>query len=147
MLTRALQTKWVLRLMTLIYLLLSFGTANAAFWCQAGEKSPHLELNPIGQCSSDAADYRHDLNILKAEAVSSLPGEDCSDSPAFTSTLPTSKPTSLPSKTPADSFCLNNLVQAPGLSLEMQGLSNHSLSACLPEPHPLKALRTIVLLR
>jgi hypothetical protein len=133
--------------MALIYLLLSFGTANATFWCQADEKTPHLELNPIGQCSSDAGDYRHGLKTLEAEAVSSLPGEDCLDSPVFTSTLPTSKPASLLNKTPADSFCPTNLPHILELSLEMRGLAKHSLSARLPEPHPLKALRTVVLLR
>jgi hypothetical protein len=147
MLTSALQTKWILRLMALIYLLLSFGTANATFWCQADEKSPHLELNPIGQCSSDTGDSRHGLKTLEAESVSSLPGEDCLDSPVFTSTLPTSKPTSLLNKAPVDSFCTISLPHILELSLELQGLVNHSLSACLPEIQPLKALRTVVLLR
>lgn len=147
MLTRSLRTKWFLRLMTLIYLLLSFGNANAAFWCQVDEESSHLELNPFGQCSSDEGVYQHGLKTIAAEAFSSLPGEDCLDSPAFTSTLPTSKPTNLLNKAPDDSFNTTNLAHIPGLSMERQGLFNHSLSACLPEPHPLKALRTIVLLR
>ncbi|HMB16065.1 MAG TPA: hypothetical protein VKN62_07090 [Pelovirga sp.] len=151
MLTIALQTKWILRLMVMVYLLLSVGTANATFWCHSDESSSHLELNPVGKCwdtcSPDSGKFQQGLKTLKAEGVSSLPEDDCLDTPVFTSTLPTSKPTSLLDTNPSSSFDTTNLSHILELSLEIKGLVNYSLPAYLPEPHRLKVLRTAVLLR
>lgn len=151
MLTRALQTKWILRLMVMVYLLLSFGTANATFWCHSDENSSHLELNPAGKCwdicSPDTGEFQQGLKTLKTEGISSLPENDCLDTPVLTSTLPTSKPTSLLNTSPTSSFGTTNISHILALNLEFKGLVKHSLSAHLPEPHTLKVLRTVVLLR
>jgi len=151
MLTSALQKKWILRLMVMVYLLLSFGTANATFWCHSDENSSHLELNPAGKCwdigSPDSGEFQHGMTTLKAEDVSSLPEGDCLDTPVFTSTLPTSKPANLLNINPTDSFGTTNLSHIPALNSERKGLVTHSLPAYQPEPHRLKALRTVVLLR
>jgi len=135
----------------MVYVLLSFGTANATFWCHSDENSSHLELNPAGKCwdicSPDSGEFQQGLKTLKSEGISSLPKNDCLDTPVFTSTLPASKPISLLNINPASSFVTTNVSQTLALDLEFKGLVNHSLSAYLPEPHTLKVLRTVVLLR
>lgn len=150
MLTSVLQKKRIMRLMALIYLFLSFGTVNATFWCQADENFSHLELNPIGKCwvncVSDSAEFQQGLTIPQSTSFS-LQGDDCLDSPVFTSVLPTSKPTDLLNKSLASSFATTHLPHISELNLEIKGLVNHSLLVYLPEPQTLTALRTVVLLR
>lgn len=151
MLTSALQTKWIMQLMVLVYLLLSFGTANAAFWCQTDESSSHLKVNPIGKCwencSSDDGGFQQGFKISQSARFSLSQGEDCHDFPVITSALLTSKPTSLLNKSLESSCGTLNLPHVPELNVKIKGLVNHSRPVYLPEPQTLKILRTVVLLR
>ena len=151
MLTRALQTKGIMQLMVLIYLLLSFGTANAAFWCHTDEDSSHLKVNPIGKCwvncSPESELLQQGLKIPQSANFSFSQGDDCLDSPVFTSALPSSKPTDLLNKNLASSFDTIYLPYTPELNLGITHLANHIMPGYLPESQTLKVLRTVVLLR
>lgn len=148
MLTRALQTKWIMQLMLLIYLLLSFGIANSTFWCQEDENSSHLEVNPIGKCwvncSPETELLQQSLKISQSTGLSFLLGDDCLDSPVVTSALSSSKSTDLLTKNLSSSFDTTYLPNTPGLSLGITHLTNHTH---LPEFQGLQVLRTIILLR
>ncbi len=150
MLTNVLQTKWIVRLMVLIYLLLSFNAANATFWCQADEDS-HLEVNPVGQCWVDCSPGSEALQPgwkgPQPASSSYTPGDDCLDLPVFTSVLPNSKKAGLLHKNPASLFATHHLPAVPELNLEITGLVNPLLSDYLPEAQTLTVLRTVVLLR
>ena len=151
MLTSALQKKWIMQLMVLIYLLLSFSAANATFWCQTDENPPQLEVNPIGQCqvkcSSDSELLQQRSKISQSANPFFSQVEDCLDSPAFTSTLPSSKSTDLLKKNPASPFDTTYLPHIPELNLGMTHLASRILPGNLLELQRLKVLRTVVLLR
>jgi len=151
MLTSALQKKWIMQLMVLIYLLLSFSAANATFWCQTDENPPQLEVNPIGQCqvkcSSDSELLQQRSKISQSASPFFLQVEDCLDSPALTSTLPSSKSTDLLKKNPASPFDTTYLPHIPELNLGMTHLASRILPGNLLELQRLKVLRTVVLLR
>lgn len=151
MLTRALQTKWIIQLMLLIYLLLSFGIANATFWCQEDESSSHLEVNPIGKCwvncSPNSELLQQGFKVPQSASLSFSQGADCFDSPIFTSALPSSKSTDLLTKNLASSFDTTYLPYTPGLNLGVTHLANHILPGYLSESQTLKVLRTVVILR
>lgn len=150
MLTSSLHKKWIMRLFVLIYLLLSFSTANASFWCLDEENSSHLESSPIGKCWTDCppnTDANQQAIVTTQAAVfSSDQGEDCLDSPVYSSALMSSHRTSTPNKileTNLDSF---NSPHIPSPSAEIQRFPNLSRSTHLPAPQTIKALRTVVLL-
>lgn len=151
MLTSTLQKKWIMQLMVLIYLLLSFGTANAAFWCHSDEDSSHLKVNPIGKClvncSADSELPQQDSKIPQSASLSFSLDDDCLDSPVFTSALPTSKLSDLLNKNLVTSFDTTYLSHTPELNLRVTHLANHNLAGCLPECQTLQLLRTVVLLR
>jgi hypothetical protein len=151
MLTSALQKKWIMQLMLLIYLLLSFGTANAAFWCHADENSSHLKVNPIGKCwvncSADSELLQQDSKIPQSSSLSFPLDDDCLDSPVFTSALPASKLSDLLNKNFVTSFDTTYLSHTPELNFGVTHLANHNLPGYLPEYQTLKVLRTVVLLR
>ncbi len=152
MLTNALQKKWIMQLMVLIYLLLSFGTANAAFWCHADENSSHLKVSPVGKCwvscSPDSELLQQGSTITQPTGLSSSPGDDCLDSPVFTSALPTSKLSDLLDSNVASSFDTSYLSHIPELNLGAALLTSHNPPGYrLPEYQRLQVLRTVVLLR
>ncbi len=150
MLTSALQTKWIIQLMVLIYMLLSLGTANAVFWCHTDENSSHLKVNPIGKCwvncSPDSELLHHASKIPQSASLSFSLGDDCLDSPVFTSALPSSKSTDLLNKNLASSFDTIYYHRTPELNSGIKHLANHLLSGYSPDSQTLKALRTVVLL-
>ncbi|MFO7766588.1 MAG: hypothetical protein R6V33_09170 [Pelovirga sp.] len=151
MLTSALQKKWIMQFMVLIYLLLSFGTANAVFWCHADENSSHLKLNPIGKCwvkcSSDSELLQQGSEIPQSASLSFSPGDDCLDSPVFTSALPASKLSEPVNKNLSTSFDTTYLSHTPELNLGLAQLAKLNLPGYLPEYETLQVLRTVVLLR
>ncbi|MBD1401605.1 hypothetical protein [Pelovirga terrestris] len=151
MLTSALQKKWILQWMVLIYLFLSFGTANAAFWCHTDEDSSHLKVNPIGKClvncSADSELPQQGSKIPQSANLSFSLGDDCLDSLVFTSALPTSKLSTLLIKNSAASLDTTYLSHAPGLNLGGTHLARRTPPGHLPEHQTLQVLRTVVLLR
>ncbi|MBW6510363.1 MAG: hypothetical protein K0A94_12575 [Desulfuromonadales bacterium] len=138
-------------MMVLIYLMLSFGSANAAFWCQADENSSHLEVNPVGKCwincSPDSAVLQPGLAIPQSAGLFFSLDDQCLDSPVFTAARPTSKPTNLLNKNVPSSFDTSYLPCTPKLNVGIRHLANHNRPGYLPEAQPLKVLRTVVLLR
>ena len=150
MLTNSLHTKWIMRFFVLIYLLLSFSTANASFWCLDEESSSHLESSPIGKCWTncppDTDANQQAIVTTQAAVFSSEQGEDCLDSPVHTSALTSSQRTSTPSKVLATDFDTDDLTHIPNLNVEGTRFTNLSLPTHLPTPQTLKAQRTVVLL-
>jgi hypothetical protein len=150
MLTSSLHTKWIMRFFVMIYLLLSFSTANASFWCLDEESSSHLESNPIGRCWTDClpnTDTTQQTTLTTQTAVFSSGQEDeCLDSPVYTSALTSSQRTSTPNKVFATDFDTDDLHHIPNLSVEVTRFANLSLPTHLPAPQTIKALRTVVLL-
>lgn len=151
MLTSALQKKGIVQLMVLIYMLLSLGTANAAFWCHTDEESSHLKVNPIGKCwgncSADSELPQQGSKIPPSASLSFSSGDDCLDSPVLTSALPSSKLSDLLNKNLATSFDTTYLAHTPGLNLGGTHLTRRHLPGYLPEDQTLQVLRTVVLLR
>ncbi len=150
MLTSSLHTKWIMRFFLMIYLLLSFSTANASFWCLDEESSSHLESSPIGKCWTNCPpDTDANLQAIvttQAAVFSSEQGEDCLDSPVHSSALTSSQRTSTPNKVFTNDFDKDDLPHIPNLSVEGTRFANLSLPTHLPTPQTLKALRTVVLL-
>ncbi len=150
MLTSSLHTKWIMRFFVLIYLLLSFSTANASFWCQEEESSSHLESNPIGKCWTDCppnTDTTQQTTVTTETAVfSSGQEDDCLDSLVYSSALTSSQRTSPPNKVLPTDFDTDDLPHIPNLSLEVTHFANLSLPTHLPAPQSTIALRTVVLL-
>lgn len=150
MLTSSLHTKWIMRFFVLIYLLLSFGTANASFWCQADESSSHLESSPIGKCWTNCppnTDTTQQTTVTSQTAIFSSGQEgECLDSPVYTSALTSSQRTSTPNKVSATDFDTDDLHHIPNPSVEVTRFANLSLPTHLPAPQTIKALRTVVLL-
>lgn len=151
MLTSVLQKKWIMLLMVLIYLLLSFGTANATFWCHSDEDSSHLKVNPIGKClvncSADSELPQQGSKIPQSASLSFSLGDDCLDSPVLTSTLPSPKLSDLLIKNLAASFDTTYPPYTPELNLVVTPLARHNLPGYLTEHQTLQVLRTVVLLR
>lgn len=150
MLTSSLHTRWITRFFVLIYLLLSFSTANASFWCLEEESSSHLESSPIGKCWTNCppdSDATQKASVITQTAVYlSEQEEDCLDSPVYTSALTSSQRTSTPNRILATDFDTHDLLHIPNLSLEATRFAYLSLPSQLPAPQTLKALRTVVLL-
>jgi hypothetical protein len=121
MLASTLHTKWVTRLFVLIYLLLSFSTANAFYWCKEEASSSHLETNPIGQCwtdcSSNATAFQQNLETTQTEAFSPVPGAGCLDSPVSASLLTSSNRMSPLNRLFATPFYSVNFLHNPALGL------------------------------
>lgn len=151
MLTGALRKKRIMQLMVLIYMLLSMGTANAAFWCHTGENSSHLKVNPIGKCwvndSPDSELLQQCPKAPRSTDLHSSPGDDCLDSPVLSSALPASKLPEILDRNPATSCDTTYLSHTSALNSEVKGLVNHSPPVYLPESQRLQVQRTVVLLR
>ncbi len=150
MLTNALHTKWIMRFFVMIYLLLSFSSANASFWCLDEESSSHLESNPIGKCWTDCppnTDTTQQTAVTTQAAVFSSGQEgDCLDSPLHSLALTSSQRTNMPSKVLGPDFDTDTLFHIPSLSVEVTRFANLSLPTHLPATQAIKALRTVVLL-
>ena len=150
MLKSSLHVKLITRFFVLIYLLLSFSTAHASFWCLDEESSPHLESSPIGKCwtncpgNTDAG--RQSIVTTQAAVFLSEQVDDCLDSPAYTSAVTSSHRTNTPNRIFATDFDTVTLssISAPGL--EVTRFANLSRPADLPIPQKIKVLRTVILL-
>ena len=149
MLTSSLHAKWITRFFLLVYLLLALSTANASFWCQDEKSSFHLESNPIGKCWTNDhlnTDATQQTVPTQSTVFSSEPGEDCIDSPVYSSALTSSHRTNSLNRVHATAFDTINIPHIPALSLKVTRYANLSRPARLPAPQTLKALRTVVLL-
>ena len=148
--TCSLHTKWITRLFVLIYLLLSLSTANASFWCHDEERSSHLESNPIGKCWTNCPPDTDATQLTSATTQSAVfsseQGDDCLDSPVYTSALTSSHRTNAPTRILATDYDTINLPHIPNLSIEVTHFANLNLPAHLSVPQTIKALRTVVLL-
>ena len=150
MLTSSLHTRWITRFFVLIYLLLSFSTANASFWCLEEESSSHLETSPIGKCWTNCppnTDATQQTSVTTQTAVfSSEQEQDCLDSPVYTSALTSSQRTSTPNKVLATDFDTFYSPHIPNPGIEVSRFTSLNLPTYLPIPQTIKALRTVVLL-
>lgn len=146
MLINTLHTRWVTRLFVLIYLLLSFSTANAAFWCLDEQSSPHLETSPIGKCWTDCDPEDPALQSSKAELLWKSSENDCLDSPAYSSALTSMSRTISPNRIAALDTDSINPPDIFNQSLEASLFASLTLPAQLPTTQTLAALRTVVLL-
>jgi hypothetical protein len=135
-----------MRLFVLIYLLLSFSTANASFWCLEEQSSPHLKSSPIGKCWTDCDPADSTLQPAKTELFWATDEEDCLDSPIYSSALTSTPRTNLANRIAVlDSNSLNPpLIANPGL--EVSRFVNLNLPSRLPTTQAISALRTVVLL-
>ncbi|MDA3904222.1 MAG: hypothetical protein PF441_12345 [Desulfuromusa sp.] len=151
MLTHTLHAKWITRFFVLIYLLLSFSTANASFWCQRVESHSHLEFNPVGQCW--AVCHTIDDELQQSEKVAqtglflSVVEEDCLDSPVYSSVITPSNRTSPLSKMTATDIDQTHLPFIPAQKSGVARFANLSLASQLPPPQAVMALRTVILLQ
>ncbi|HMB15587.1 MAG TPA: hypothetical protein VKN62_04655 [Pelovirga sp.] len=134
----------------MIYLLLSFSTANASFWCLDEESYSHLESSPIGKCwincLSDTDANQQAIENTQSTLFSAEQEEDCLDSPVYSSALTSSDRTSTPNKILAINLDFFNSLRIPSLGIKNQRFTNLSLSTHLPAPQAIKTLRTVVLL-
>lgn len=150
MLISSLHAKWITRFVVLIYLFLSFSPANASFWCQDEGSSSHLESSPIGKCWTNCppdTDITQQAPVTTQTAVfSSGQGDDCLDSPVYTSVLTSSSRETSLNRIFETNFDTINLPRIPNLSVEVSRFTNPSLPAHLLVSQTLKALRTVVLL-
>jgi hypothetical protein len=150
MLTSRLHTRWITRFFVLLYLLLSFSTANAAFWCQGEQDSPHLESSPIGKCWTNCSS--EDASLLQDKAHSgvplfwSAPEDECLDSPVYSSVLPSSVRTNSATRIAAIDF---DSVHIPFITTSGSAATHFGFQKPpfqLPATQTLAALRTVVLL-
>jgi len=146
MLISTLHTRLVTRLFVLIYLLLSFSTANAAFWCLDEQSSPHLETNPIGKCWIDCDPEDPALQSNKAEVNWTTSENDCLDSPAYSSALTSTFRTNSPNRIAALDIDSINHPLITNQASEASLFVNLNLPTQLPTTQTLAALRTVVLL-
>lgn len=150
MLTNSLHTKWIMRFFVMIYLLFSFSTANASFWCLDEENSAHLESTPIGKCWTNCppnSDTTRQTTVTTQIAIStSGQGGECLDSLVYPSALTSSHRTSTLNKVLATDFSTDDLPHIPNLNAAVTSFANLSISTYLPAPQTIKTLRTVVLL-
>ncbi len=149
MLISTLHSRWFRRIFVLIYLLLSFSTVNASFWCQDEQNSLHLESSPIGKCWIDCdpkePTLHQEVEPATAQLFWTISEGDCLDSPAFSSALTSSLRTNSPNKVAIlDIDSIFPLIGNP--DLEVSGSVNQHLSYQLPTTQILAALSTVVLL-
>ncbi len=150
MLTRTLHTKGVTQFFVLIYLLLSFSTANASFWCQGMESSFRLESNPVGKCWTACPPVDDELQYseetTRTGVFLSVAEDVCFDFPVCSSVLPPQNRNSPASKFSATDIDPINLLFIPSHSLGAARFANPTLTFPLLPPQALTALRTVVLL-
>lgn len=151
MLTRTLHTKWFTRFFLLIYLLLSFSTANASFWCQGAENTSRLEFNSFGQCFNNCQpvddESQHGEKATTTGVFWSALVWDCFDSPVYSSIITPSNRTSPLSKIAAPDIASVNSSFIPAQIIVAARYANLTFATQLPTPHALTTLRTVVLLR
>lgn len=146
MLISTLHTRWITRLFVVVYLLLSFSTANAAFWCLKEQSSPHLELSPIGKCVNDCDPDDPTLQPAKMKLFWATAEEDCLDAPVYSLALTSTPRTKLANRIALpDTDSLNPPLIA-SLGLEVSRFVNLNLPSRLPTTQAISALRTVVLL-
>lgn len=150
MLINSLHKRWVMRFFVLIYLLLSFSTASASFWCHGEQRSSYLESGPVGRCwtacGSEGVRLKDHTELNKAELSRMMPGDDCLDLQVYSSALTSSTRSNVPHRIvvldidPAD----YPFVTLPGF--EASPVIKQSIPSRLPPTQTSAALRTIVLL-
>lgn len=150
MLTSTLHTRWVTRFFVLIYLLISVSTAHSSFWCHASECSSHLESNPIGECwvfpSLGEDELQCCEEITESGAFLSAQGEDCFDSPVYSSVITSANRTSPLSKITATDLDPLNPHHIPAKSSGTALIADLPITSKLPLTQILTALRSVILL-
>ncbi|SHJ91595.1 hypothetical protein SAMN02745165_03531 [Malonomonas rubra DSM 5091] len=141
-----LHTRWITRLFVLIYLLLSFSTANAAFWCLDEQNPPHLETSPIGKCWTDCDPENPTLQSNKTELFWATAEEDCLDSPVYSSALTSTARTNFANRVALPDIDSLNPPLIANPDLEVSRFVNLNLPSRLPTSQAISALRTVVLL-
>ncbi len=150
MLTSTLNAKRVTRFYVLIYLLLSFSSANASLWCQGAEGHSRLESNPVGKCWTAcqpvADELRHNEVTADIGVFWSAQGNDCLDSPVYSSVITPSNRTSPLNKISENDIDPIHLSLIPAPNSGNARFFNLISSSQLPHPQALTALRKVVLL-
>ncbi|MDX2496164.1 MAG: hypothetical protein QNK27_14480, partial [Desulfuromusa sp.] len=132
MLTSTLHTTWVTRFFVLVYLLISVSTANASFWCQKSDGSSHLESNPVGECWTVSPLVEDELlccgESSQPGVFLSVQGDDCFDSPVYSSVITPSNRNSPRSKIATTDIDLFNLPFVPTNSVGIARFANLTLT-------------------
>ena len=130
----------------LIYLMMSFSTANASFWCLEEQSSPHLQSSPIGKCWTDCDPENPTLQPAKGELAWTTSEEDCLDSPVHSSALTsTLRINSLNRIAAVD---IDSIYPPIIVNMELgdSRIINSNFHSRLPTSQSLEALRTVIFL-